>query len=125
MSIRDSTKAKALANHNVLNDASLFVHFVDAIHSAYKPCNKISSGTPNHHLRQQAQEKACAKTYYAKPESNRILHSNHSMPFTEDTNGFVCAFCNARYIYKRCLITHLMKTHNIDLKNPRRPFHLQ
>ncbi len=125
MSIKDSTKAKASANHSMLSDASLFMHFVDAIHSVYQPCNKISSDISNYLLRQQAQKKTHINSYYTESVPNHTLHSKHPVPFIEDTNGFVCAFCNVRYIYKRCLITHLMKTHNIDLKNPPRSVDFQ
>ncbi|TBU19257.1 hypothetical protein CWI42_031330 [Ordospora colligata] len=125
MSIKDSTKAKASANHSMLSDASLFMHFVDAIHSVYQPCNIISSDTSNYRLRQQTQEKTHINPCYAESVSNRTLHNKHPVPFIEDTNGFGCAFCNVRYTYKRCLITHLMKTHNIDLKNPQRSIDFQ
>lgn len=32
-------------------------------------------------------------------------------PITYDTDRFLCKYCNIRYVYKRCLITHIRRKH--------------
>lgn len=42
---------------------------------------------------------------------------NEPFQFTETDQGFICAYCESRYIYKRCLINHLLKSHRKLIKN--------
>lgn len=51
---------------------------------------------------------------------------NEPFQFTETDQGFICAYCESKYIYKRCLINHLLKSHRKLIKNTkyRTPFDL-
>lgn len=38
-------------------------------------------------------------------------------PVSQASNrGFVCAYCDAKYIYRRCLVNHLVKNHRKCIK---------
>lgn len=34
-----------------------------------------------------------------------------AMEYSGPEQGFVCAYCDAKYVYKRCLINHMFKSH--------------
>lgn len=39
-----------------------------------------------------------------------------SLEYAETEEGFICAYCEAKYVYKRCLINHLLKSHKKLMK---------
>lgn len=50
---------------------------------------------------------------------DKTTFKNEPFQFTETDQGFICAYCESKYIYKRCLINHLLKSHRKLIKNPK------
>lgn len=59
---------------------------------------------------------------YSMSVGTFMYERKDNITFEEDKNGFVCVHCDARYIYKRCLINHLIKSHSSDSNTFSRTF---
>lgn len=94
-------------DRTLLEDASLFICFVNAVNSSEY---RRDEAFPHPKKRSQ---KIRFKTYNMNADSF-MYEKRDDIAFEEDRNGFVCAHCDARYIYKRCLINHLIKSHRTD-----------
>lgn len=57
------------------------------------------------------------------PPAAESKQSSPEEPFqlNETDEGFVCSYCEARYVYKRCLVNHLLKSHRKLMKNTKFP----
>lgn len=49
--------------------------------------------------------------------TDRLARINkHTFKAPENGEGFTCAYCEAKYVYKRCLVNHLLKSHRKIIK---------
>lgn len=100
------------ASRNLREEASLFMWFVNAVNSQETRGTSVREKFPLD-PRKKVKQKIKFKTYSTSADS--IMYEKSSrIAFEEDRNGFICAHCDARYIYKRCLVNHLIKSHRID-----------
>lgn len=110
MSLAFGTKNRSdEMGRNIYEDASLFMWFVNAVNSGKYIGREIEVFSTL--SKRSLQHKTRFKTYSMNVD-NFINERRDGMSFEEDRNGFVCAHCDARYVYKRCLINHLIKSHH-------------
>lgn len=106
-------KEEDRATRSLIEDASLFLWFVNAVNSGGY-CKVVKneedvSLAPKKKLHQKIKFKA-----YSMSADNIMYEKKDEIAFEEDRNGFICAHCDARYVYKRCLVNHLVKSHHIN-----------
>lgn len=87
-------------------DALLFISFVRAV-NAGENC----SDDPFNPHRRAVLQKQKSRTYEAAPSAS-VQEGIHG---EKERAEFVCVHCDAKYIYKRCLINHLTKSHSTDV----------
>ncbi|ADM11204.1 uncharacterized protein Eint_030600 [Encephalitozoon intestinalis ATCC 50506] len=98
---------------SLIEDASLFLWFVNAVNSG-GCCREIKSEEDlSLASKKKIHQKIKFKAYSMGAESI-MYEKRNEMAFEEDRNGFICAHCDARYVYKRCLANHLIKSHHIN-----------
>ena len=57
----------------------------------------------------------------SSPAEDRAGRKEELFQLNETDQGFVCLYCEARYIYKRCLVNHLLKSHRKLMKSSKFP----
>lgn len=98
------------ADKILFEEASLFMWFVNAVNSDDYGGGRGDEASPLP-PKKKLQQKIRFKTYSMNVD-NFVYEKKDDIAFEEDRNGFICAHCDARYIYKRCLINHLVKSHH-------------
>ncbi|KAI4291836.1 hypothetical protein PAPHI01_1110 [Pancytospora philotis] len=108
--------------HNEYQDAGSFAGIAEGITSkVYPPSTPLDSSSFYSFDRQKmlhadaTRQKLRFKSYDESFDSLLRIKKN-AYETTEDGEGFICAYCEARYVYKRCLVNHLLKSHRKIMK---------
>jgi uncharacterized Zn-finger protein len=48
-------------------------------------------------------------------ELESLMFFTPKLPFIEDDTEYTCKYCGAKYVYKRCLINHMVRNHRKKL----------
>lgn len=91
-----------------LEEANLFLSFV-----------KEAKAPIKRHASEQAltSKKKVMKIRFKSLNSDvgSLMFYNPPLPMIETDTEFTCTYCGAKYIYKRCLINHMIKNHRSKL----------
>ncbi|CAD26215.1 hypothetical protein [Encephalitozoon cuniculi GB-M1] len=116
-----SDKEEDGVDRSLTEDASLFLWFVNSVNSD-RYYRAVREDYVPLAPRKKIHQKIKFKAYSMSAES--IMHERKGrIIFEEDRNGFICVHCDARYIYKRCLVNHLIKSHHINSNILSKTFH--
>jgi hypothetical protein len=101
------------------NDARLFMWFVRKVNS-----REYTEERPKEEAAavSKKKQKIRFKSFNTAVDSY-MNDRQHEFSFEEDRNGFLCTHCDARYVYKRCLINHLIKSHQSESDLENKPYH--
>jgi hypothetical protein len=115
-----ANQSKGHAEDPTYEDAQLFLWFVRAVNS-----REYGEERPKEEVVATARKKAQKIRFksFSTAVDTYINERQHEFSFEEDRNGFLCTHCDARYVYKRCLINHLIKSHQNEADLENKPYH--
>ena len=112
-------------NTNIkIEDALIFQYFLDTVNRSDQNKDKIYKSKENrtkdskkNKIKSRSLKKVISIKHnkFSKNNSNQrrflVLIPNKKKFKKSNNDSFVCIHCDAKYIYKRCLINHLEKNH--------------
>lgn len=85
-----------------IDEARLFLSFVRSVHSI-----------PEEYITIHRQKRKIVKIRFKSVNSDvgKMLFYTKNLPILESNLEYGCTYCGAKYVYKRCLVTHMIKNH--------------
>lgn len=88
-------------------DALLFASFLNTVHTAERRRRNSDTDIT---IKKKKFPKIRFKSCNIEIDS-WMVNNRNNLPIEASNKGYVCTFCDARYVYKRCLVNHLMRMH--------------
>ncbi|TBU07323.1 hypothetical protein CWI38_2417p0020 [Hamiltosporidium tvaerminnensis] len=98
-------------------DLSLFVYFISKIHRLEPSYEKYAQENIEKPMKYDSliQSKNLLRFKSKNTESKEhfipIFTNLSYIPISYDDDKFLCKYCKIRYVYKRCLISHIRRKH--------------